>query len=40
MRRNTGESKQKIKKEIKIGMHFGLLKIKNLIQIIFDLKIL
>jgi hypothetical protein len=37
-RRNTEEPKWK--KEIKYGRIFGRLKIENLIQMIFDLKIL
>jgi hypothetical protein len=39
-RRDTDGPKQKWKKEIKQGRIFGLLKIQNLIQLVFDLKIL
>jgi hypothetical protein len=39
-RRNTGETKRKRKRKQKQGRIFGLLKIGNLTQIIFDLKIL
>jgi hypothetical protein len=39
-RRNTGEPKWKRKRKQKQGRIFGLLKIGNLTQIIFDLKIL
>jgi hypothetical protein len=39
-RRNTGGPKQKRKKEIKQGRIFGLLRIRNLIQMVLDLKFL
>jgi hypothetical protein len=39
-RRNTDGPKWKGKKEIKQGRIFGLLRIGNLIEMIFDLKIL
>jgi hypothetical protein len=39
-RMNTDGPKRKGKKEIKYGRIFGLLRIGNLIEMIFDLKIL